>query len=126
MCMLISGQLTVYFDCPFWVGVFEVCENNTLRTARVIFGSEPKDGEVYELVLRKYYQLHFSEPLTIDENYKKPKAVNPKRLQRQIHKSMEKQGIGTKAQQAISRQRELNKIEKKNHIKTKARRGTRI
>lgn len=43
--------LTVYFEEPFWVGVFERIENGKLSAAKVTFGSEPKDYEVYEFIL---------------------------------------------------------------------------
>jgi len=113
MCIDISGQLTVYFDCPFWVGVFEVYSNNTIRTCRVVFGSEPKDVEVYNLIINDYYKLKFSNPIPINENYIKPKAINPKRLQRQVKRLTNQKGISTKSQQAISKQREENKEQHK-------------
>lgn len=44
------SQLTVYFDDPFWVGVFERIERDHLETCRVIFGTEPKDKEHIERI----------------------------------------------------------------------------
>ena len=41
----IRCNLTVYFEEPFWVGVFEVIENRKISAARVVFGAEPKDCE---------------------------------------------------------------------------------
>ena len=55
-----SGMLTVFFDKPFWVGVFERTENGQLSAAKVTFGAEPKDSEVLEFALRHYYELRFS------------------------------------------------------------------
>ena len=43
-----QGRLTVYFEDPFWVGVFEKVENGKLSAAKVTFGAEPKDYEVQE------------------------------------------------------------------------------
>ena len=40
---LISEKLTVYFDDPFWVGVFEHTESGKLSVSKVTFGAEPKD-----------------------------------------------------------------------------------
>ena len=51
MCIDISGQLTVYFDCPFWVGVFEIYCDNAIATCKVVFGSEPKDSEIYSMII---------------------------------------------------------------------------
>ena len=117
MCIDISGHLTVYFDCPFWVGVFEIYSENSIRTCRVVFGSEPKDIEIYNLILNDYYKLKFSKPMPVDENYIKPKAVNPKRMQRQVKQLTREKGIGTKSQQAINKQREENKILRKKSSK---------
>ncbi len=36
-------KLTVYFDEPFWVGVFERYEDGKLSAAKVTFGAESKD-----------------------------------------------------------------------------------
>jgi len=37
-----QGRLTVYFEDPFWVGVFERIENGKISAAKVTFGAEPK------------------------------------------------------------------------------------
>ena len=39
----VSDKLTVYFDEPFWVGVFERIEDGNLSVAKVTFGAEPKE-----------------------------------------------------------------------------------
>ncbi len=109
------GKLTVYFDDPFWVGVFECVEDGCLQTCRVVFGPEPKDYEVYEFVLKHYNELKFSKPVKIRE--KENTRINPKRLQRQISKSLQNKGISTKAQEAIRLQREENKLERKKKSK---------
>lgn len=36
-------KLTVYFEDPFWVGVFERTQNGTLSVCKITFGAEPKD-----------------------------------------------------------------------------------
>ena len=43
--------LTVFFEDPFWVGVFERQAQGELTVCKVTFGAEPKDGEVYDLSL---------------------------------------------------------------------------
>ena len=55
-----SGKLTVYFEEPFWVGVFERIEDGKLSVAKVIFGAEPKDYEVQEYIQKYYFSLKFS------------------------------------------------------------------
>ncbi|MGN0252342.1 MAG: YjdF family protein [Oliverpabstia sp.] len=106
----VSGKLTVYFDEPFWVGVFERIEDGKLSAAKVTFGTEPKDYEVYEFVLKHYYSLHFSPAVaTVVKEVKK----NPKRMQRDVKKQLQDTGIGTKSQQALKLQQEQNKQSRK-------------
>ena len=103
-------KLTVFFDEPFWVGVFERTENGKLSAAKTVFGAEPKDYEVYAFILKHYYDLQFSPAV---ETAVKESKQNPKRIQRDIQKSLAKTGIGTKSQQALKLQQEQNKQERK-------------
>lgn len=104
------SKLTVYFDDPFWVGVFERMEGGKLSAAKVTFGAEPKDYEVYEFILKHYYSLPFSPAVTAAV---KEVPGNPKRMQREIRKQLRDTGIGTKSQQALKLQQERNKLERK-------------
>ena len=74
----VTGKLTVLFEEPFWVGLFERIEDGRLTALKVTFGAEPKDYEVYEFILRHYYQLKFSPAVAADV---KENAKNPKRRQ---------------------------------------------
>ena len=103
-------KLTVFFEDPFWVGVFERIENGKLSVAKVTFGAEPKDYEIYEFVLKHYYDLQFSPAVA---TVVKESKQNPKRIQREIKKSLAQTGIGTKSQQALKLQQEQNKQERK-------------
>ena len=62
----VSGRLTVFFEDPFWVGVFERISDGKLSVCKVTFGAEPKDYEVYDFVLKNYYQLRFSPVVATD------------------------------------------------------------
>ena len=104
------GKLTVYFDNPFWVGVFERIEDEKLSVCKVTFGAEPKDYEVFQFILKNYSQLKFSP--SVDVNVRK-EAKNPKRMQREARKQTALSGIGTKSQQALQQQREENKLLRK-------------
>ena len=106
----VSGKLTVYFDEPFWVGVFERIEDDKLSAAKVTFGTEPKDYEVYEFVLKHYYSLQFSPAVAI---VVKEVKRYPKRMQRDVKKQLQDTGIGTKSQQALKLQQEQNKQSRK-------------
>ena len=103
-------KLTVFFEEPFWVGVFERIDNGKLSAAKVTFGAEPKDYEVYGFILKHYYDLRFSPAVAADV---KEAKQNPKRIQRDIKKSLAKNGIGTKSQQALKLQQEQNRQERK-------------
>ena len=106
----ISGKLTVFFEEPFWVGVFEHIENGELSAVKVTFGAEPKDYEVQEYIQKYYCSLRFSPAVaTVVKETKR----NPKRAQRDARKQMQKIGIGTKSQQALKMQQEQNKQERK-------------
>jgi hypothetical protein len=105
-----NGMLTVFFEEPFWVGVFEITENGKLSAAKVTFGAEPKDGEVFEFILKHYYELKFSPAV---ETKTKRTADNPKRRQRQAHKQLAVQGTGTKSQQPLKLMQEAMKTERK-------------
>ena len=102
--------LTVLFDDPFWVGVLERTENGRLSVCRNVFGAEPKDYEVYGFVVCNFYKLRFSPAVEADI---RKKADSPKRRQRNAKKQLENSGIGKKAQQALKKQQEENKIQRK-------------
>ena len=104
------GMLTVFFEEPFWVGIFEKREHGTLSVCKVTFGAEPKDYEVWEFVLRHYQALNFGPAIAAEL---KQSADNPKRRQRSIRKQLQNAGIGTKSQQALVAQREELKTERK-------------
>ena len=57
----VSGKLTVYFEDPFWVGVFERIEDGKLSVSKVTFGAEPKDYEVQEYIQKCYSSLKFTQ-----------------------------------------------------------------
>ena len=46
-----KASLTVFFEDPFWVGVFERIEDGKLSVCKVTFGAEPKDYEVWDYIL---------------------------------------------------------------------------
>ena len=105
-----NGKLTVYFEEPFWVGIFERIEDGKLSVAKVTFGAEPKDYEVQEYIQEYYFSLKFSPAVeTVVKDIKR----NPKRMQREAKRQMQKIGIGTKSQQALKLQQEQYKQEHK-------------
>lgn len=106
----VTGRLTVCFEKPFWIGVFEHIADGELFVCKVTFGAEPKDYEVYEFILKNYYHLQFSPAVATDV---KESARNPKRIQREVRKQVQNTGIGTKSQQALKLKQEQLKTERK-------------
>ena len=106
----VETKLTIYFEEPFWVGVFEELDGDKLSVCRMVFGAEPTDAEIYDFILKHYYHLRFSAPVKAEI---KQKADNPKRRQRNARKQLENTGIGTKSQQALQKQYEENKAQRK-------------
>ena len=106
------ASLTVYFEDPFWVGLFQRGDGNTWEACRIVFGPEPKDCQVYEYLLANYGRLAFSP--SVEGEGPPAQAANPKRRQRQIKRRVEAlETAGTKAQRALSLQREQGKAERR-------------
>ena len=105
-----KASLKVFFEDPFWVGVFERIEDGKLSVCKVTFGAEPKSYEILEYALQHYYELVFSPAI---ETEIRQAADNPKRRSRNARKQLENMGIGTKSQQALQRQREEMKKERR-------------
>lgn len=103
------GNLTVFFEGPFWVGVFERISDGKLSVCKVTFGAESKDYEVWDFILRHYYELKFGPAI---ETEVKQTADNPKRRQRNAKKQLQISGVGTKSQQALQLQREEMKTQR--------------
>jgi hypothetical protein len=112
----ISSQLTVFFEDPFWVGVYERIDNGKLEVCKITFGAEPRDYEVYEYFLNNWNKLRFSPP--IDSDSQQENKLNPKRMQRAIKKELDAHGVGTKSQQALKLQQEEGKAARKKVSRT--------
>lgn len=108
MQISVSSTLTVYHDGQFWVGIVEHVEDGRLSACRIVFGAEPSDEEILQLVVRKWESLQFlgeadAAPLKM--------AKSPKRRLRDAAKQLSKRPIGTKSQQTLSEARESQKAE---------------
>lgn len=110
MSMVVT-KLTVLFDDPFWIGLYERENNGGYEVSKFTFGAEPKDYEVYGILLKNWNRLKFSP--SIEAEITADTHINPKRRQRLINKQIKVTGIGTKAQQALQLQHEQGKLERK-------------
>lgn len=105
------SKLTVLFEDPFWIGLYEREYDGRYEVCKIIFGAEPKDYGVYNFLLANWHKLRFSpslEAASLEERH-----INPKRMQRQIRKQMQETKIGTKAQQALKLMQEEGKAARK-------------
>ena len=105
------SKLTILFEAPFWIGLYEREDNGQYKVCKIIFGAEPKDYEVYDFLLKNWSKFRFS--LSIEATAIAEKHINPKRMQRLIKRQMDDAGIGTKAQRALKLQQEQGKLERK-------------
>ena len=106
-----TGALTVLFEDPFWIGLFEVTDEGGLHVCKVTFGAEPTGQEIIEFVEKNWHKLKYSEGIETTSTLEIKKS--PKRQLREARKQMVSQGIGTKSQQALKMQQERNKVERK-------------
>lgn len=104
-------KLTVFFETPFWIGICERECDGIYEVCKITFGTEPKEYEVQDFIIKNYGTLRFSPSLKTSPLV--DKHLNPKRMQRDVNKQMQNTGIGTKAQQALKLQHEQGKMERK-------------
>ena len=105
-----SSRLTVWFEEPFWIGVFERISDGKLSSCSVTFGAEPKDFAIYEFILKHYDHLRFSPAVAADGE---KNCRNPKRIRHEARKQVQERGTATKSQQALKLQQEQRKAERK-------------
>jgi hypothetical protein len=111
----VTSSLVVYFEDPFWVGMFSRTEDGKESFCKVTFGGEPKDNEILAFILEQYAYLSFSEGTPYEA---KPLAKNPKRRQRQIQRQFQTPRKGTKAQRALQED-----LSNKKKVRQKSRRA---
>ncbi|TAK76764.1 MAG: DUF2992 family protein [Gammaproteobacteria bacterium] len=107
-------KVTVLLENSFWVGLFERNDAEGYAAARKIFGGEPTDAELYDFVLTHFDELKFTAPQDFELVIKRK---NPKRMQREVRREMEKAKKGlssaTHAQEVLRLELEKNKKLKK-------------
>lgn len=91
-------------------GVFETICDGKLSAAKITFGAELKDGEIFNFILKHYNTLQFSPSVKAVVNEKRR---TPKRMRRDAKKQVSSAQIGTKSQQALKLQQEQFKLNRK-------------
>ena len=76
--MKIEHTLTILFEAPFWIGLFEEIVDNQMQVCKVTFGAEPTEQEVLEFVDKNWNQLKYSRPIETElrQSPKNPKTPN--------------------------------------------------
>jgi len=107
-------KATIFFEKRFWVGTFERTDKEGYAVARHIFGGEPSDPEIHDFILNHYHELKFGELKEVSIQIHR---MNPKRIQREGRREMEKMKESTKpstlAQDYMREEIEKKKKEKK-------------
>ena len=101
------AKLTVRFEDPFWVLLYERDGGGTYEVCKLPFGAEPGDQEVYAFLLENWRQLKFSPPVAMEGPPER--KINPKRARREARRAVQPSAPGTRAQQALALQREEGK-----------------
>ena len=78
--MLVQSSLTVLFEQPFWIGLYERSFADRYEVCKITFGAEPKEAEVYNFLLQNWSNLRFAVADNLSITI--VKRQNPKRIQR--------------------------------------------
>ena len=105
------SRFTVLFQPPFWVGIGERWEADSYSAARVVFGAEPTDAQLLQWLDKEWHRLRFSPAAEGKRPFKE--HSNPKRALREARAATQVQRISTRAQEALSRQREQDGLSRK-------------
>ena len=105
-------KLTILFDSPYWVGVLEETRDGMLFAARIVFGAQPSDEQIYTFVLTDLDDLRDQMTVGVAAKMTARRRMNPKRAQREIRRELAQRGVSSKAHEAMRRQRESNKRER--------------
>jgi hypothetical protein len=112
-------KVTVCLENSLWVALFERVQEEKITAARVVFGKEPTDPELYEWLLANFNELKFSGP----QDFKLIiKRKNPKRMLREVKREMDK-AKGSLPKESLAQETLRHELEKRKIVqksKTKA------
>lgn len=107
-------KVTVLLENSFWVGIFERTDEKNYSVARNIFGKEPTDAALYAFISHHYHELKFTVPQDFTLVIKR---MNPKRMQREVRKEMEKAKKQERPKESIAQETLRLELEKNKKIK---------
>lgn len=100
------ATLTVFHDGQFWVAVYEIHDEATVRAARHVFGPEPTGAELTHWAAGPGFtalaDIAASSPAVSETERTATRSPNPKRARKLATRAQRETGIGTAAQRAIA------------------------
>jgi hypothetical protein len=99
-----SGTFTLYYDGQFWIGLVEFHDDDGVRAARHVFGTEPNNAELLAFATgREFDELarRAHAAPTVPDDQRPTRRINWKRLARAAAREQRQVGAGTAAQQAL-------------------------
>ena len=104
------GSFTVYFDGQFWAGLATRERDGVVEIARVAFGSEPSDRELFAWACSHFHELEYrAVDAGLMSALKDRACGNPKRRQREAQRALKDSATCTRAQAAWSAAMEAEK-----------------
>lgn len=85
-----SVRLTVLFEDPFWIGIYERTCDGQYEVCKITFGTEPKDYEVHAFYLENYDRFTFSPALSAETPAPQREAEAQRQLEIRQEKRREK------------------------------------
>ncbi|MFT4071801.1 MAG: DUF2992 family protein [Dysgonamonadaceae bacterium] len=112
--------LTITFDPPFWIVLFEKTEKEKYSVAREVIGtSEPTNAELMLFFDRlNFNKIHYTEP--IEEEKVQKSKISFKKMQKKVKLATEQTNYKhtySKAHEELKKQQELKKQERKSASK---------
>lgn len=105
-----SIALIMVFDEPFWIGVSERRTGSSLQAAKTVFGAEPADAEVRDVLLNRWTAFVQQRSGSSGKRPQQPIRSGGSGKAARLTAS---RGISTKAQQALAAQREVRAEQRK-------------
>lgn len=106
-------KLTVFFNGQFWVGQIERQVKGKLFSSLFTFGEEPDINQIFEFVNEELHKILEKQTESVNLKNVKTRKINPKRQKRMVSKELLTNPLSTKSQEAVKKQMEKDKEERK-------------
>jgi len=115
--MYVIGSITIFFENPFWVAILERKYGNQYEVARYVFGAEPSNAQILDLLKNHYERFKFCRKIQDDENIE----IIKKSFKKKLHKAkkVQLQGCDKKSLKIFQAEFEAIAIETKKGLSLK-------